>query len=132
MFNCIDYLAKEARKRRTQQNKLWYVCARAGRPSHRQGAGGAALASALNLDVNSYFNGSMDEDCNHYPILMRQKRSSQNVNSMKALNKKLATEKELKFHIKKKSCKIRPCAAKWKRCLARLVMIEKLITVVVK
>jgi hypothetical protein len=89
---------------------LGCVCPRAGRPS----GGGAALASALNLDlgVQTYFEGSKDEDC--YGSIRLQPlsyiddviRSSQNILSMIAGNNKftrLATEKQLKYHAKK-SC----------------------------
>ena len=83
-------------------------------PVTGQGGGGVALASALNLDlgVQSYFEGSKDEDC--YGSIRLQPlsyiddalRSSQNVISMVAGNNKLsrlATEKQLKYHAKK-SC----------------------------
>ena len=79
-----------------------------------QGGGGAALASALNLDrgVDRYFQDSLDEDC--YGTIRLQplsyiddlSRSSSNVNSARAGNAKfssLAAEKQLNFH-PKKSC----------------------------
>ena len=83
-------------------------------PVTGQGGGGAALASALNLDlgVQTYFEGSTDEDC--YGSIRLQPlsyiddviRSSQNILNMIAGNNKLsrlATEKQLKYHTKK-SC----------------------------
>ena len=79
-----------------------------------QGGGGAALASALNLDLGlkKYFEDSKGED--KYGIVRLQPqtyiddvaRSSHDTNSMRAGNMKfssLAAEKQLKFH-PKKSC----------------------------
>lgn len=83
-------------------------------PVTGQGGGGAALASALNLDLGleSYFGGSNDEDC--YGNVRLQpltyiddvNRSSPTLNSVRAGNIKfssLAKEKQLKYH-PKKSC----------------------------
>ena len=83
-------------------------------PVTGQGGGGAALASALNLDlgIKHYFDGSQDEDC--YGTVRLQpltyiddiNRSSHNLNSVRAGNIKfasLATVKQLKYH-QKKSC----------------------------
>ena len=77
-----------------------------------QGGGGAALASALNLDLglNSYFQASSDEEC--YGKIRLQPityvddtaRASKDVNSMRAGNTKLAclmAEKQLEIHPKK-------------------------------
>ena len=77
-----------------------------------QGGGGAALASALNLDrgINTYFSGSIDEDS--YRAVRLQpltyiddvNRNSPNLNSVRAGNLKfasLAAEKQLKYHQKK-------------------------------
>ena len=83
-------------------------------PVTGQGGGGAALASALNLDrgINSYFKGSVDEDC--YGAIRLQplsyiddvNRNSPDLNSVRAGNLKfasLAAEKQLKYH-PRKSC----------------------------
>ena len=83
-------------------------------PVTGQGGGGAALASALNLDlgIKYYFEGSQDEDC--YGTVRLQpltyiddvNRSSHNLNSVRAGNIKfasLAAVKQLKYH-QKKSC----------------------------
>ena len=74
-----------------------------------QGGGGAALASALNLDLglHSYFRGSRDEEC--YGRIRLQPlsyvddtaRASQDVTTMRAGNTKLAClmmEKQLEIH----------------------------------
>ena len=83
-------------------------------PVTGQGGGGAALASALNLDlgVHRYFKDSIDED--FYGTIRLQplsyiddvSRSSPDTNSVRAGNAKfssLAAEKQLQFH-PKKSC----------------------------
>ena len=83
-------------------------------PVTGQGGGGAALASALNLDlgVERYFKDSIDEDC--YGTICLQplsyiddvSRSSPEASSARAGNAKfssLAAEKQLNFH-PKKSC----------------------------
>ena len=83
-------------------------------PVTGQGGGGAALASALNLDlgVDRYFKDSTDEDC--YGTIRLQplsyiddvSRSSPEASSARAGNAKfssLAAEKQLNFH-PKKSC----------------------------
>ena len=78
-------------------------------PVTGQGGGGAALASALNLDcgIDSYFHGSKDEDCYGQVRLQPLSyiddliRSSQNTNCMRAGNVKLSclmAEKQLDFH----------------------------------
>ena len=85
-------------------------------PVTGQGGGGAALASALNLDlgIDSYFSGSVDEDC--YGKIRLQpltyiddvNRSSPDLNSVSAGNIKfssLAAEKQSKYH-PKKSCNL--------------------------
>ena len=76
-----------------------------------QGGGGAELASALNLDlgIDSYFSGSIDEDS--YGKISLQpltyiddvSRSSPDLNSVRAGNIKFssrAAEKQLKYHPK--------------------------------
>ena len=80
-------------------------------PVTGQGGGGAALASALNLDlgIQSYFCGSVDEDC-YGKFRLRPmtyiddvNRSSPDLNSVRAGNIKfssLAAEKQLKYHPK--------------------------------
>ena len=83
-------------------------------PVTGQGGGGAALASALNLDlgIQYYFCGSVNEDC--YGKIRLQpmtyiddvNRSRPDLNSVRAGNIKfssLAAEKQLKYH-PKKSC----------------------------
>ena len=81
-------------------------------PVTGQGGGGAALASALNLDLglNSYFEGSLDEECygtvRLQPLVYMDDtaRASHSVNTMRAGNVKLAAlmlEKQLEFHPKK-------------------------------
>ena len=83
-------------------------------PVTGHGGGGAALASALNLDlwIESYFQGSQDEDC--YGTVRLQplsyiddvNRSSVSLNSVRAGNMKfasLAAVKQLKYH-PRKSC----------------------------
>ena len=83
-------------------------------PVTGQGGGGAAMASALNLDrgVERYFCDSTDEDC--YGTIRLQPliyiddlaRSSTDLNSVRNGNVKfssLAMEKQLQFH-PKKSC----------------------------
>ena len=76
-----------------------------------QGGGGAALASALNLDlgVKHYFEDSNDEDCygsvRLQPLIYIDdvNRSCTDVNSMRAGNVKLASMaagKQLKYHTK--------------------------------
>ena len=78
-------------------------------PVTGQGGGGAALASALNLDMglNSYFQGSKDEECygtvRLQPLVYMDDtaRASHSVNSMRAGNLKLAAlmmEKQLDIH----------------------------------
>ena len=83
-------------------------------PVTGQGGGGAALASALNLDLGleRYFEDSIDEE--YYGSVRLQPlayiddiaRSSHDVNAVRAGNEKfssLALEKQLKFH-PRKSC----------------------------
>ena len=83
-------------------------------PVTGQGGGGAAMASALNLDrgVERYFCDSTDEDC--YGTIRLQPliyiddlaRSSTDLNSVRNGNMKfssLAMEKQLQFHPKKSS-----------------------------
>ena len=81
-------------------------------PVTGQGGGGAALASALNLDLglDSYFRGSMDEECygtvRLQPLVYMDDtaRASHNMNTMRAGNTKLAAlalEKQLQYHPKK-------------------------------
>ena len=81
-------------------------------PVTGQGGGGAALASALNLDigVQDYFGDSIDEDCygsvRLQPLIYIDdvNRSCIDVNSMRAGNEKfasMATGKQLKYHPKK-------------------------------
>ena len=83
-------------------------------PVTGQGGGGAAMASALNLDlaVDQYFRDSIDEDC--YGTVRLQPliyiddlaRSSTELNSVRAGNMKfscMAMTKQLQFH-PKKSC----------------------------
>ena len=81
-------------------------------PVTGQGGGGAALASALNLDIglDRYFKDSIDEDC--YGTIRLQplsyiddvSRSSHDASSARAGNAKfssLAAEKQLYFHPEK-------------------------------
>ena len=78
-------------------------------PVTGQGGGGAALASALNLDLglDSYFRGSKDEECygqvRLQPLVYMDDtaRASHSVESMRAGNIKLAclmVEKQLEIH----------------------------------
>jgi hypothetical protein len=78
-------------------------------PVTGQGGGGAALASALNLDMglDSYFKGSKDEECygkvRLQPLVYMDDtaRASFDVNTMRAGNIKLASlmrEKQLEIH----------------------------------
>ena len=81
-------------------------------PVTGQGGGGAALASALNLDLglNSYFQGSRDEECyggvRLQPLIYMDDtaRASHSFEAMRAGNVKLAAlmvEKQLQIHPKK-------------------------------
>ena len=78
-------------------------------PVTGQGGGGAALASALNLDLglDSYFKGSKDEECyvtvRLQPLIYMDDtaRASHSMNAMRAGNIKLsalALEKQLEYH----------------------------------
>ena len=81
-------------------------------PVTGQGGGGAALASALNLDLglDSYFKGSKDEECygtvRLQPLIYMDDtaRASHSINAMRAGNIKLASlalEKQLEYHPRK-------------------------------
>ena len=78
-------------------------------PVTGQGGGGAALASALNLDlgIDAYFRGSQDEECygsvRLQPLIYMDDtaRASHSVNAMRAGNVKLAAlmmKKQLEVH----------------------------------
>ena len=94
-------------------------------PVTGQGGGGAALASALNLDLglDSYFRGSKDEECygtvRMQPLVYMDDtaRASHNMNSMRAGNIKLAAlalEKQLQYHPRFLGMKDTELPARWK------------------
>ena len=112
LFRCWYQLNKstEIEVRTGAGDSVWGLAG----PFTGQGGGGAAMASALNLDrgVERYFCDSTDEDC--YGTIRLQPliyiddlaRSSTDLNSVRNGNMKfssLAMEKQLQFHPTKSS-----------------------------